>query len=252
MTTKKATIKNEKQQKIYRINKTATHTVYKNKKGQRVPGVTTILGFINKGDALLKWAYECGVEGIDFRKEKDQAADIGTIAHAMAECYINGWELDTSNLSPEDVSLAENAFIKFVTWWDDEGFVLVQSELPLVSETLQVGGTLDILAKDRKGRLVLIDLKTSKYVYAEYKLQTAAYAFIYEEHFGPKRTLDSYNGLEIGVEGGEPISKIIIARIGKKEVGDFEHRTITDRDESLAAFMATIKAKRLFDRVNKF
>src|SRR5438093_1588565 len=38
---------------------TASHTVYKNAAGKRVPGVTTILGILNK-PALLKWAWEQG------------------------------------------------------------------------------------------------------------------------------------------------------------------------------------------------
>jgi len=36
-----------------------------------------------------------------------------------------------------------------------------------------VGGTADIVAKDQKKRYVLIDLKTSKAVYREHKIQVA-------------------------------------------------------------------------------
>ena len=43
------------------------HTVYKTKDGKRVPGVTTILGVINK-PALVRWANNLGLQGIDSQR----------------------------------------------------------------------------------------------------------------------------------------------------------------------------------------
>ena len=40
------------------------HTAYKTAGGQRVPGVTTVLGVINK-PALVPWANQLGLQGIN-------------------------------------------------------------------------------------------------------------------------------------------------------------------------------------------
>ncbi len=76
-------------------NKTKIHTVYKTKDGQRVPSVTTILGILNK-PALLDWAWRCGCDGINYKAIRDNAADIGTLAHYMIMTYLRGEKPDTS------------------------------------------------------------------------------------------------------------------------------------------------------------
>ena len=53
------------------------HTVYKTKDGKRVPGVTTILGVINK-PALVRWANNLGLQGIDSTNYVDATARCGT------------------------------------------------------------------------------------------------------------------------------------------------------------------------------
>lgn len=211
---------------VYKIDSTRAHQVYKNAAGKRVPGVTTILGLIAK-PALVHWAWQMGSEGKDYKKVSEQAAGIGTIAHAMCECHVKGMELDTSNLSKEDLDKAETAFIKFVSWWDSNGFKCIASELQMVSEYYQCGGTADIIARDRDGKLVLIDLKTSKAIYSEHRVQTSVYAEMYEETHS------------------DPIDRVLIARIGKEDAGDFEWREVHDRRECQDYFEALCDAYRL-------
>lgn len=210
---------------LYRIDFTKAHTRYKNEAGKIVPGVTTVLG-IQAKPWLINWANNLGLEGIDCNRVRDDAADIGTIAHAMCECHVKGMDLDRSNLSPEAVDKAENAYIKFAQWWDREGLVMVHSELRLVSEFWQVGGTIDIIARDHNDDLVLIDLKTSKDIYKDYRVQTSAYASIYEELHD------------------DPISRILIVRIGKEDVGDFEVREVFDRAQCVDHFTSLREAYR--------
>lgn len=202
---------------LYTISNTRQHTIYRTADRKRVPGVTTVLGVINKPQ-LLKWAHQCGLDGEDFNKVRDKAADIGTIGHAMVEAHLRGMELDTSNLNPDHVSQAENAFLKFLSWWDAEGFEVLETEVVLVSEVWRCGGTADIIARDRQGRIVLVDLKTGKGIYDEHLVQTSAYAEFYEENYQT------------------PVDKIVICRIGREECGDFEPREVHNRPAQMLVF----------------
>jgi len=90
--------------------------IYINAKGERVPGVTTIisgnLGW-NK-QALMYWAWNEGVNGRHYRETSQTAADIGTIAHAMVEADLKGkdWQklVDMRGVTDEMISKAEKAF----------------------------------------------------------------------------------------------------------------------------------------------
>lgn len=211
---------------LYRIDFLSTHTVYKNAAGKRLPGVTTVLGILNK-PALLKWAWQLGQSGIDLEAARQSAADIGTIAHALCEAHLRGMKLDTANLVPEMLSKAETGFLRFLEFWDKEGLTVVALERPMVSERMQVGGTLDILARRSDGRLVLVDIKTSKAIYDEMLVQTATYAAIWEE-------------LE-----NEVVDEVMIVRIGKEDAEDLEVRRVTQRAERVAAFAALAETRRL-------
>ena len=59
--------------------------------GTKVPGVTTILGRWKDSGGLLQWAFKQGQSGArTLYEERDKAADIGTLAHAMVEHRLTG------------------------------------------------------------------------------------------------------------------------------------------------------------------
>jgi hypothetical protein len=58
--------------------------------GERVPGVTTIIGRFKESGALIQWAYNRGKEGLELYESRDKAAELGTIVHEMVEAYIKG------------------------------------------------------------------------------------------------------------------------------------------------------------------
>lgn len=205
---------------------TKVHTVYKNRDGKRLPGVTTVLGMLNK-PALLKWAWECGKNGLELERTRQVAADVGTVAHALCEAHLRGLELDRDNIAPDVLRKAETSFLRFLDWWDKERLEMVHSELAMVSETMQVGGTLDVLAKRSDGRRVVVDLKTSKGIYDEMLIQAATYAAMYEE------------------TTGEPVAEVFVVRIGKDDADDLEVRPVTQRAERVAAFAALAHARRV-------
>lgn len=204
---------------------TASHTVYKNAAGKRVPGVTTILGILNK-PALLKWAWQCGKDGLELERTRQVAADVGTVAHALCEAHLRGMELERGNIAPDVMGKAETSFLRFLDWWDREQLRVLHSELQMVSERWQVGGTLDVLAERQDGKVVLCDLKTSKGIYDEMLIQVATYAAMYEETHG------------------RMVDECFIVRIGKEDADDLEVRTVNKRTERVAAFAALVDARR--------
>ena len=210
----------------YRIDFKASHIRYKNKAGKPVPGVTTVLGILNK-PALLHWAWNLGVQGINLEAARQGAADIGTVAHALCEAHLRGMDLDAGNIAPDMLDRAETGFLRFLDFWQKEQLSVVHVELAMVSEAMQVGGTLDVLARRADGRLVLIDLKTSKGIYDEMLVQAATYAAMYEECHG------------------EAIHDAYIVRIGKEDADDLEIRAVNNRAERATAFAALAHARRL-------
>ena len=176
-----------------------TH-IYQNKAGQRLPGVTTIIGSNlgwSKG-ALMYWAWQEGIERRNFRDTSKKAADIGTVAHAMVEADLKELKFDSSKYDKELLDKAETAFLAWLEWKDLVKFDLLESELPLVSEEYGFGGTLDIAAI--KNVTSIVDLKTSNGTYPEHLLQIAAYGQLYNENREQK--IQAYYLLRLGKEDG--------------------------------------------------
>lgn len=161
------------------------HTVYKNKDGKRVPSVTTIisnnLGW-NK-QMLIAWSKKIALQqGKDSKEIVDDAANVGTLTHLLIESKIKSIVPDISIYPKEDLKRAKNGYIGFCNWekfWQPEKYVY--SEIKLVSEQYQFGGTIDIVA-EKNNNLHILDIKTSNYIHAEMAIQLAAYKRLFEEN----------------------------------------------------------------------
>ncbi len=164
-----------------KISRVKAHTQYFTQDGQRVPGVTTVLGLINK-PGLVPWANKLGLQGIDSQKYVNRMASIGTLAHYWVEgILLTGTDPDLSEWSQEQQDMASNSVLKFLEWYDQHDIRVIETEKPLVSEVYRYGGTLDILA-DVDGGRGLIDIKTSKAIYDDHMYQVAAYHQLACEH----------------------------------------------------------------------
>lgn len=161
-------------------NQAQVHTVYKTADGKRVPSVTTYLGILSK-PAIIHWAWEQGVAGLDYRKVRDQAGDTGSLVHYLILCAIRGTEPDLTNYSQIDIATSTIPMGKFAAWQADHDLTPIYLEHPLVSETYCFGGTPDFYGEDN-GKLTLLDFKTSGAVYPENFYQLAAYKKLLEEH----------------------------------------------------------------------
>ena len=149
---------------------------------------------------------------------KDETADTGTAVHAFNDEWLKGGATEagraaicTNYLLPENPQLLEilqaqtdtkemsdternlfydkmksYMFNKFCTFWLKSGLTYVGSEIVVGSRKHKFGGRIDILARDRKGRLILVDFKTSKHVAPDMFMQVALYKLAYEEMYGEK------------------------------------------------------------------
>ncbi len=213
--------------------KTKIHTVYKVASGDRVPSVTTILGILNK-PALIDWAWKLGTEGIDYKAVRDNAADIGTLAHYLIMCHLKGEKPETSEYSPADVDKAETCLIKFWEWEKLNPIEPIEVETSLISEEFRYGGTIDCFARRKDtNEKVLIDFKTGKAIYSEYFYQLAAYEHLLAEH-------------------GQSWDKTMVLRIGRDESEGFEVRDIGNLERHFEVFKHCLAIYRLQAELKKY
>lgn len=183
---------------------------------RRVPGVTTVIGALEK-PALVPWAariqQEADIETAwrlysgplsmerpdkesfaeRFRelagKEKEhqkalrEAGELGTDLHALIETWCKrrmGEKVADQEIKHER---AYYVYAGFETWAASVDLDPIAIEAPVYSVAHSYAGTLDLLALV-SGRLTLLDWKTSPRVYPEMRLQNIAYRKALEEMTG--------------------------------------------------------------------
>lgn len=170
--------------------------------GLPVTGVTTLIGEGVPKGALIPWAAEmAGQWALEhmaqlpvmpadevlkemkwaWRKHRDDAGATGTAVHHLAEQLSRTGEVDADS----DLIGYVEGFAQFLDAWQITPVLL---ERPCGNRTHHYAGTFDMYATSpllAGGKLVQIDLKTSKGVYGETALQLAAYAraeFFIDDH----------------------------------------------------------------------
>lgn len=206
---------------IEAVPRAKQHTVYKTRDGKRVPGATTILGVIAK-PALVRWANNLGLQGIDSTKYVDALADIGTLAHAMILEDLGGEPVNRNEWSSQQLDRAENCALK----WLGLGLRIepIAIEKPLVSELYGYGGTTDLVGTV-DGVLEIVDIKTSKAIYDDHIYQAAAYR-------------------QLAIENGYDVPKRVrVVQVGRSDdEGDVSQRIATgdELDRYWGVFLAAL------------
>ncbi len=188
------------------------HIRYLNESGKRVPGVTTFIGILSK-PALVPWANNLGLEGINVKDYVNDKADIGTLVHEMMFCDLKGIKVDTSFYTNQQIDIAENSFKKYLRWKKEHTIEPILLEAPLVSEQFQYGGTIDYYGKI-DGILTLVDYKTCKALYLEHFIQVSGYWHPLREH--------KYK-----------VKNCAILRVGRNETEGFEYVPIPTKKLAL-------------------
>lgn len=198
-----------------------------------IPGVTSITSMVAK-PALVQWAVNCALdihkkgelEGEELieamrsahRKMSIEAATNGTKAHKWIENYIKG----EKQTPPENPEIMGSCFA-FLNWLREAKPEFIYTERPILSKKHGYAGTLDFTA-GIEGKTILGDFKTSKAIYPEYFMETAARVRALEEEF-PDVKYDA----------------MMIVRVGKD--GKYEVKVETDIDKYFNAFLG---AKQLY------
>lgn len=212
---------------------------YYNAKGERLPGVTWVIGQ-NVGwnkDALKFWANREGLAGRAITRDYGgatlkTATDIGTAVHAMIEARINEQEPKLAcaailNELPEAArDKAKRGFGSFERWYRQTKITIVATEAYLIDEEYQTGGCLDGIGLEENEHEALelscVDWKTSKGTYADHVLQVAAYTTFAE------KKINAWLLEAVGVPG-VPTSVVFagahILRVDKAS-GAFSHKFI--------------------------
>lgn len=228
------------------------------------PSVTTILGMKDKSNALIPWAVGAMKERViqligsnetltrqalhmvldaaqeSYRKKTQDACDIGTVVHRVLEQEL----LSRSGLAPAppltvtlNLALAPNVTAEMVEqinrsiqaglqFFNENRIELIQAEAPRWSPTHGYIGTGDLVARFN-GELAILDYKTSKAIYSEYFLQTAAYQKAYEEEFPDQKIL-----------------KRIVVHIGRDGVLGTEARSNETVEQDFEVFISLLKVWR--------
>lgn len=166
------------------------HAYYLN--GEKVDGVTTLLGDGMRKKALEEWAGNVTADyAVDHWDElaqmpfsgrlsalrkaryevRDSASRRGTEVHSLAEQIIRGEEVAV----PDELAGHVEAAVRFMDEWEVEELLV---EAAGVNIAHRFGGTFDLLFRSRRfpGRTFLGDWKTSKDIYGETALQLEAYS----------------------------------------------------------------------------
>lgn len=193
-----------------------SYTIVNKGRRYKVPSVTRITSVLDKSGPLVNWAINNTLEvckgaiapGTEYAEAyldavwqaakdasktlKGDAAKRGKGVHQAIEDSLKGRETGTE--APFQGAVDWLASTKLETRDD-------LLERRIYSRRWRYSGTLDLLAIDpASGGLVLVDWKTSKSIYPEYRLQTAAYVAAYEEEF-PDQKIEGRYLVKIDSEG---------------------------------------------------
>jgi PD-(D/E)XK nuclease superfamily len=191
------------------ITRDAAHNYFRPDGGGPYPSVTTIIDAAVGKSVMLAWTRRHAIEyllangdaahylsgSLEERANRLESAvtrasttkaDLGTRVHASLEQLIgwqiegrqsHGWPAGHDPLWPED---QQRHIAQFRAFEQRHKVQWIASEVPMISEALGVGGTLDAIGMV-DGVLTLVDFKTNRRTYLEHVLQLAAYSAMLRE-----------------------------------------------------------------------
>ena len=214
------------------------------------PRVTSIVSIKAKPALYRYYAQMPGIRAADEAKER--SAEEGSRVHDAAEAVLMGYTPVLDDITRPAVE----ALTEFLRNTHVRPLLV---EERLVSRVHRFAGTVDLVA-EVNGVVGVVDIKTSKAIYRDYGLQTAAYAAALREDSSRPRPETSWVlrldqcrtctncGGSMRTKGGN----VSVNGKGSRAcshawgpmVGQFEFRELPDHEQNLSAFLA---AKRLWE-----
>ena len=212
-------------------------------------GVTTATGMLDKSRPLLHWSAGLAQEYLlsqlqeghpideaticsavnQYNEKRDSAADTGSKIHEWIEQY-----LDSGNKEiPEDQQVAQGV-IAFLDWIDKNDIKFEHSEKIVYSKKHQYVGRFDAIA-NINGTRYLIDFKSSKGVYNDFRYQLSAYLEAWNEEYN------------------DNITKRMIVKLGK-DTAEFETIELPEEDhqKDFECFISLLTLKKRDKELYKF
>jgi len=151
--------------------------------GEKYPSITSVLS-IRQKEGLIKWRQRVGEEVANH--VMITSANRGTAVHNMVEDHLNN--IDINNVEKYKKQFLPRMMFQVLKPILNNINNISLQEAQMFSEKYTVAGRCDCIA-EYDGELSVIDFKTSKGEKEEdwienYFIQGAAYAEMYEEHFG--------------------------------------------------------------------
>lgn len=169
--------------------------------GKRLIGTTTVLGVVAKPQ-LIPWAVGMAIEHIKLHgirgekyytvsdkvldeakvahtKNKERAAEAGTDVHAQIEALVKNAIANGGYLNHITVS-GNKQVNNFVDWAKSKNVKFLESEKNIYSRKMWIGGICDLVG-EIQGKVYVMDIKTSKFIYDTYWWQLAAYQLCLQE-----------------------------------------------------------------------
>jgi hypothetical protein len=143
------------------------------------PSVSSILNYFPKNQFFHSWLKDVG-HNSDIIAAK--AAAEGTQVHNAVESFINGNEINWIDEYGNAIYSLDvwKMILKFADFWNTHKPELIATEYHLFSDNHKYAGTADLIVK-LKGKVWLMDVKTSNSLHTSYDLQLASYAKAWNE-----------------------------------------------------------------------
>lgn len=211
--------------------------------GKWVLSVTTVIDYIDKSAALLKWSENLTREFLKehtgqtltedivekavtlYTVKKDEAGDIGTQIHDYIELFVNA--VQSKSPMPQVTSKQDevlNGINGFIDWYDSNDVVFLEGEKTVYSPKYNYVGKFDRIIIIN-GVKKLVDWKSGKGVYKTVELQLNAYENALFE------------------ETGEHIEDLLVLHVDK-QTGEFTPHEYKRNPEVLQDFVNFISIKK--------
>jgi len=140
-----------------------------------LPSVTTIIGAMDNKIGVEKWKEKTP----NWQEELNKSITIGNALHKSIEYYIK------KKRKPQIYNKQVYRMFNILSYYLDRRNIELSDSEVFVYSTKRYAGTIDILGS-WYGQNLLLDLKTSKKVHTNHKMQVIAYKKAYEELYGEK------------------------------------------------------------------
>jgi len=220
--------------------------IFRNEKGEVIPGVTGVISILDKSAALTGWAVRLAKEYLiskidageqitiidieeavkQHRIKKEEAGNIGEKIHT----WIEEWMAGKNPAMAEDEKV-RNGITAFLQFQKENKVKWLENTKVIYSKKYGFAGILDAVGRIGKD-LVLVDFKSSNAIYQDYALQCAGYQIAYEEE---KKKKMKYR---------------LVIRFGKDD-GTFEWQKFQDNETDKKAFLACLALKQWLNDKNK-